>query len=464
MFFAKQVNNNIFIAFQDTSKQSKELYKSIKNQLPNLCKATYENIKEFLDKNELIDSNARRQRNYISHLKTYINIVNGKNSVILNIYVIPKDLDITLSDDDSINITKFEKLSFDIFRCYNKLINNKKQKLNLLDESYGNNFIDFELNFYIKKLNQLYDYLLNYKRSLKDKIIVSDKKIGIEIDELNQLEPNKLKIYQFVKVSHQNDLIIFISSLIEYLKNTRFELFKNNKDYKKLKKLVSKIDDFLTKISTTKHMKKELIKTNKLKNFFSKYQNSKEIQRNQQIYKIIKEIFYNQLENNAIVFQTIDMAKMFELFIEKQLKTIHNNNLYIGEEPHKFRGNDKDKLKELEKNKYLLSGEQLPQYPDFLIYDNGKYHILDAKYKTKEILYKDSDAFRQVLIYAKLFNKNKELKEIQKGLYYPKNIDIKLDNFRKLNLSDDRGIDKIEKEMITNTEFKTIEISLFNEQ
>jgi hypothetical protein len=438
MFFTKQIENNIFIAFSDTSKQSRELYKSIKKELPNLCKTTLENIKEFLDKNEIINSNAKRQRKYISHLKTYINVVDGKNSIILNIYVLPKDFDIALSQDDNINITQLEKLSFDIFRCYNQLINSKKVKLDTLNPSYGTNFIEFELNFYIKKLNQLYDYLLNYKRSLKDKIIVSDKKIGIEIDELNQLEPNKLNIYQFVKVSHQNDLIIFISSLIEYLKKNRFKLFKKYKEdeeYKKLKKIVSNIDNFLTKISSSKHIKKETINPKKLKNFFNKYQNSKEIQKNQQIYNIIKEIFNNQLDNNAVIFHTIDMARMFEKTIENKLDKKYTNNLYIGEEPHTFRGDNKDIINDLNVKKYLLSNKKLAQYPDFLIKDNDKFHIVDAKYKTKERLYEDSEAFRQVIVYAKLFNKNIDMSAINKILIVPRKLEIELDEYNSLELN-----------------------------
>lgn len=194
MFFAKQINNNIYVAFTDTSAQSRELLKSIRDKLPNLDKATIKSIENFLKQNEIIDNNARRQQDYISHLKTYIDIVHSDKCMVLHIYVIPKDFDITLSSDDDTNISRLQKLSFDIFKAHKQLTKPSEHDINITKQTSAESFIEMELEFYLSRLNTLYDFLLNYKRTIRDKIIVSDKKVGHEIDNLNILEPNPLKI------------------------------------------------------------------------------------------------------------------------------------------------------------------------------------------------------------------------------------------------------------------------------
>jgi len=445
MFFAEQIDNNIYIGFQDTSLESKELYKNIKNKLYKPSKTTLEKIKEFLEKNEAIDSNARRQKNYISHLKTYIDIVEDKQSLVLNIYVMPKDLDVVCEDfynknDLEDNIKKYEYLSFEVFRLYNELMESKKKNFNAFDAMKGKNFVDYEFDFYLNKLNELYNYLLNYKRTLKDKIIVSDKKVGIEIEDLTRLEANKLKIYQFVKVPHQNDLIIFIFSLIKYLKDKRLVAFEKHCEIKKLNKVIDKINDFLRKISTSKHIHTETIRQKTLNDFFTRYKNSKEIQKNLIIYQILEVIFSSQLKNSAFIFQTIDMAKMFEQVVENSLISEFGNEcLNIGDETKKcFTGPNKE---ELEKRKYLLDNKTLPQYPDFLVKENNTYHIVDAKYKTEAKLWKDSNAFRQIIVYAKLFNKGIAVSDTEKRLVFAKVKKVDLKSFTNLHLNVDYNQD-----------------------
>jgi hypothetical protein len=434
MFFAKQIDNNIYIVFQDTSIESKDLFQYIQKELPALGKKTFGKIKDFLEKNSVIDDNARRQKTYISHLKTYIDIVDEKTPLSLHIHVIPKDFEIIYQDTDENtekNIDFFQQFSFDVFKSYAQLTDENQKDFEIYKASKGRTFLEYEFDFYLKKLNTLYDYLLNYKRTLKDMIIVSDKKIGIEIDDLNRLESDKLKTYQFVKTSHQSDLIIFIFSLIEYLKDKRLFIFASHRENQKLLKTIAKIDNFLKKISSSKHIKKESINSKNLKSFFARYKNSKEIQKNQSIYQILEDIFYSQLEKDSFIFKTIDMTKMFEEVVKIRLKHTYGEEFVnIGDESKKtFIGNDKT---ELENRKYLLDQNTLPQYPDFIIKEDEIFHIVDAKYKTKNSLYKDSNAFRQVIVYAKLFNKRADQTTIMKLLIYAQKKRIDIDTYAGL--------------------------------
>ncbi len=469
MFFAKQINNNIYVAFTDTSAHSRELLKSIRDKLPHLDKATIKSIENFLKQNEIIDNNARRQQDYISHLKTYIDIVHSDKCMVLHIYVIPKDFDITLSSDDDTNISRLQKLSFDIFKAHKQLTKTSKHDINITQLTSAESFIEMELEFYLSRLNTLYDFLLNYKRTIRDKIIVSDKKVGHEIDNLNILEPNPLKIYQFVKLSYQKDLVVFVYSLISYLKNTIFVLFKECKNELELQKTTDKIYDFLSKISSTNAMNSQQIHKDNLKEFFTRYQNSKEIVKNPIIYEILKEIFHNQLKNNTITFQTINMAKMFEKVVQNKLNIKYKDRLYIGDEQaRKFTGNNIESAEILNYKKHLIlnheNGFEMPQYPDFIIRQDDLNHIIDAKYKTKDRLYNDSNAFRQIIIYAKLFNKSKDIQKVKKLLIYPATTKIDIDNFKQLKLSNsgitlDDGVKYIEN--VFNSSLNTTELKYF---
>jgi len=465
MFFAKQIDNNIYIVFQDTSIESKNLFRYIQKRLPALGKKTLGKIKDFLEKNSVIDDNARRQKTYISHLKTYIDIVDEKTPLSLHIHVIPKDFEIIYQDTDENtekNINFFQQFSFDIFKSYAQLIDENHKDFEIYKASKGKTFLEYEFDFYLKKLNTLYDYLLNYKRTLTDMIIVSDKKIGIEIDDLNRFESDKLKIYQFVKTSHQSDLIIFIFSLIEYLKDKRLFIFASHHENQKLLKTIAKIDNFLKKISTSKHIKKESINSKNLKSFFARYNNSKEIQKNQSIYQILEDIFYSQLEKDSFIFKTIDMTKMFEKIVELRLKQTYGEEFVnIGNEwKGTFIGKDKA---ELEARKYLLDEKALPQYPDFVIKQEEFFHIVDAKYKTEDSLNKDSNAFRQIIIYAKLFNKTIDQANIIKLLIYALKKRIDIDRYTDLEPNIERLPleEKTQKENIFDGTIKVKGISVF---
>ena len=125
---------------------------------------------------------------------------------------------------------------------------------------------------------------------------------------------------------------------------------------------------------------------------------------------------------------------MFEKIIEKNLRKTYGNNLNIGDEnSQKFIGQDSETLKGM---KYLLDGNNLPQYPDYVIRSEDIFHIVDAKYKIYDNLLKDSNAFRQILIYSKLFNKDKDITRVNKMLVYVNNYNVDIDNYKDISLND----------------------------
>lgn len=445
--------NTVCAVFQDLSIESRDLSKYISDRLQeeNLPVSIHKKIKDFFTDNKVVNENFHRQTNYINTLRTYIDVVSTKkhkNVYYLNLYVVPKDitLDYNKDEDTKSLIQKIDKMSLKIYQLYDALIGHKDIKLKSLKLSKGTTFLDLELSFYLKELDKLHDYLLNYKRSLTDKIICSDKEVGIMIDSLNELEKDPLKQYQFVKVAHQKDLIVFVYSLLDFLQKERIWYFQLHPLYKKLKASVSKINNYLLKISTSNHIKQETITFKNLQQFFNRYKNSKEIQRNKSIYSILESIFSNQLHEGAFISQSIDMTKMFEKVVENSLKNTYTDNLFIGKEPDEIDGTEpyKSHLNEinhlLEKpieHKHLVN-----QFPDFLVRnDSGIYHILDAKYKLEKDLYKDRTMFWQVLVYSKLFNQGVgDYNDIKKIIVFALHSEIDLEHIDNIAINSNQAI------------------------
>ncbi len=463
--YFEEKTNTVYAVFQDLSVESRDLSKYISDRLQeeNVPVSIHKRIKDFFTDNKVVNENFHRQTNYISTLKTYIDFITTnkyKNVYYLNLYVIPKDIQLKYNDSESKKslIRKVDKLSLNIYQLYNSLIGHKDIKLKSLKLAKGSTFLDLELSFYLKELNKLYDYLLNYKRSLKDKIICSDKEVGIMIDSLNELEKDPLKQYQFVKVAHQKDLIVFVYSLLNFLQKERIQYFKLHSLYKKLKVSISKINNYLLKISTSSHIKQEVITFKNLQKFFNRYQNFKEIQRNKSIYSILKSIFSNQLNEGAFISKSIDMTKMFEKVVENALINTYDKSLYIGDESKKRIIGEEAYSKHLNSINYLLENEDdnsmVKQYPDFLVRDNvGIYHILDAKYKLKKDLYKDRAMFWQVLVYSKLFNQSvAEQNNIKKIIVFAQHSEIDLDYI------DNIAIDSAEAIQIENCDWYDTEM------
>jgi len=450
-------NRNIYIAFSDLTKKIFEKIDKLK-----LDKSIKESIKDFIVKNSL-DDNLFRQKNYVNSLSTYIESIKNYN---LFIYIVPKEIELKNAKNDKKTIKQIEKLTIQVFKLYASLVESKNIKYTKLKEYKGDSFLELELLFYVQQLNLLYNHLLNYKKNHKNIIICSDKIVGLKIDSLTTLEDNPLKNYQFIKQSHQKELVIFLYSLIKFFKETRVDIFKNEDKYRLLKNSINKIVNFLQKISDTKVITKEKIKKESLKAFFSKNKNKKELQQNKFIFDIAQKIFLNQLNDGVFFTQKIDLTRMFEIVVQKRLEH-YGDKLYIGDESkHKILGKDSKNLNET--NHLLDYKYKIKQYPDFLIKDGDFYHILDAKYKLYKNLFKSRDIFWQILIYAKLFNKNKNLLNIAKIIIYTNKLqlDVKKDfllsiNFDAIQLKSTR-IETI-KEMVFDSNIKLLKIDIFKE-
>jgi len=454
MFLVHVEDNTIYVVFQDLTEESRDISAFISRELnchKNIPLSLHNRIKSFFNENTKLNSNLERQKDYVSTLKIYIDIATEKQSkkvYYLNLFVLPKEIKITKNYEkcqciSKENIEKIERLSLRIFQLYNTQIEKKDIEFKSLKEFKGKSFLELELSFYEKELYRLHDHLLNYNRSLKDKVICSDKTVGIPLMDLNQLEGNPLKRYQLVKVAHQNDLIVFIYSLIIFLYEQRINNFKDEKLYKKLKTITEKIYNSLKKIATSRNLKYQTIKPSELKQFFARYKNSPEIQKNRRIYEILENIFSNQLKDGVFLSKSIDMTKMFETIIEKRLSKQYGKRLFVGDESSKRIKGDELYGPKLNKINFILEGNKNKQYPDYLILSGGRYHVLDAKYKLESTLMKDSNAFRQILIYARLFNKEfttdlNNMKKIRKVILYAEKTVIDLDDFdvEKMNLDE----------------------------
>lgn len=462
MFLVHFEASTVYAVFQDLSKESRDISKYILEKLEdkNVPISLHKRIKDFFADNVQLGNNFKRQKDYISTLRAYIDSVDNethKNVYYLHLHIIPKDVNLIYnkSDSDKTIIEKVDELSLKIFTLYDSLESKKDTKLKTLKKIDGKTFLDLELSFYLQELNKLHDHLLTYKRSLKDKVICSDKEVGIMIDSLNNVEHNPLKQYQFVKVAHQRDLITFVYSLVIFLEKERIDYFTDNDLYKNLKNTISKINNYLLKISTSSHIKKEKITFASLQKFFNRYKNSKEIQKNKLIYNILESIFHNQLREGVFISKSIDMTKMFEKVVENALKKEHSNRLFVGNETKKIITGEDPYKKHLNNINHLLemgkaNKAKVKQYPDFLIRESfgepslnqSIYHIIDAKYKLGKKLLLDRTIFWQVLIYSKLFNKDIENQAlIKKIIIYAKESFINLNDISNIKINDTGVID-----------------------
>jgi len=447
MILTHQNNNHLYLVIQDFEDDIEAVYAAIKIFPDNTPKL----IKKILYKNFFSDA-LQRQKNYISSISTYINgIYEGDSQYFFHLYILPKDLHISINEEDTCEqkIEKFEQLSIKLFRLYSQL-NTEEKNIEIFKHYRGDSFLQLEANFYIDKLDKLYSYLLNYKAHHTNKVICSDKKIGTEIDELNRLEDNPLKNYQFIKIAYQKELIRFLYSILSFLKRFRMEVFKLTcaSEFNILYKKMNRINNLLLKISTHKDMVDDNIRKEQLSNYLKQNRNKIEIKKNRKIFTLIESIFYTQLSKDIQFFQSLDLPKIFEKIVEIKLIE-HIENLYIGTESGQkqitflHNGNRDNHLNNInflvkENNQRIKS-----QYPDFLIQDTiGTdiiYHIVDAKYKLKKHAVNEAD-IRQVLIYAMLFNKEysqvlENQKNIKKFIIYAHSSEIYLDNIENLQLN-----------------------------
>jgi len=465
MILTHQKDNHLYLVFQDFEDKIEDIYIKIKEFPP---KASNE-IKKILRDNFFSDT-LQRQRDYINSISTYIDdISDDGKQYFFHLYILPKDIKInhTITDKDKL-IEKIEKLSFKLFELYSQLDTNNRN-IKLFEQNKGQNFLQLEANFYINKLNKLYSYLLNYKAHSKNKVICSDRRIGIEIEELNRLESNPLKNYQFIKVTYQKELIKFVYTTISFLKESRIEIFKSKAEdeYQILIKLVNKINNLLLKISSPKSMIDEKVSKEKLPKYLQQYKNKKEIKDNRKIYKIIKSIFYTQLDNNVQFFISLNLPKIFEKLVERKLSNYHND-LFIGDESSKAIVTSQS-IKDISLNStnFLLNNapNKIKQYPDFLIKEKVEeqniYHIIDAKYKLEKNILNEQD-IRQILTYSILFNKKysqnlQNQKKIKKFIIYTKLSNIDLNNIENIYLNiENINIFKIKES------YKVYEDNLFN--
>ena len=436
-------DNHLYLVFQDFEDKIEDIYKAIK-QFP--YKASVE-IKKIVKENFFADT-LQRQRDYVNSISTYIDdISDDGKQYFFHLYILPKDINIehNITNKDEL-ISKIESLSFKLFQLYSQL-NIGKRNVQLFEQSKGKNFLQLESNFYINKLDKLYSYLLNYKAHSKNKVICSDKRIGIEIDELNRLESNPLKNYQFIKVAYQKELIRFVYTTISFLKKYRIEIFriKAKEEYSVLIKLINKINNLLLKISSHKSMVDENVSKETLVKYLLQYKNKKEIKDNVRIYETITSIFYTQLNNNVQFFMSMDLPKVFEELVERKLSN-YSNNLFIGDENSKAIVTSlKVKDESLNSVNFLLKSEtkKIKQYPDFLIKENRDeqeiYHVIDAKYKLEKNILNEQD-IRQILTYSILFNKEysaqlSNQKNIKKFIIYAKTSDIDLKKIENICLN-----------------------------
>lgn len=439
-------DNKLFLVFQDFEENIDSVYDEIKKFPPE----AFDSVKEILDKNFFDKGTLERQTHYVNSITSYIDAVTiDEKQYYFFLYIVPKDVDIDFNGvtDKEEQINFVERLLIKLFKLYSSYATDSKS-IEVLENFSGENFLQLEAEFYLRKLDKLYGTLLNYKLHYKNKIICSDKVIGEPITELNMLESNPLKTYQFIKAPYQKDLIKYVFSCIKFLEIYRLEIFKENEVmlYSELLKRINKINNLLLKISSTKKLQSEHITNKTLHTFFKKYKNNSEIKHNRKIYNLIKTIFFTELQNDIQLYISIDLTQIFEKILESKL--IHyGERLFIGDE--------KDTKKILRINRtpdinlnninFLLEKDDkqvVKQFPDFMIKENNIYNIVDAKYKFKENVLKRPDDIRQVLIYSLLFNKdyfelNHHLNDIKKIIIYVDKSNLNIQNIDDITINND---------------------------
>lgn len=469
MLLTHQKENHLYLVFQDFEDKIEDVYNAIKV----FPKTAPQIIKELLRDNFFQDT-LDRQTHYINSITTYIDDISDDNEqYFFHLYILPKDLDISLTGDKSTDelINKIEALSIKLFKLFSHELDFDNKDIELFKHNKGNSFLQLEANFYIQKLEKLYGYMLNYRANHKNTIICSDKIIGIQIDDLNILEENPLKNYQFIKTPYQKELIRFVYSTMKFLTDYRLQVFQSNckNEYSVLVKLINKINNQLLKIAPHKNIIDDKITKDSIAQYLIKYKNTKELLQNRQIYKIMESIFYTQLNKNVQFFASIDLTKIFEKVIEKRLDG-YDEALFVGDEPNNILSY-KRKVTDpyLNSINYLLEKnkkQEVKQFPDFLIKemlddDSEIYHIIDAKYKLKKNILNSSD-IRQILIYAILFNKKYSLslinqKDIKKIIIFADKSAVDLNDIDNLKLNTDAiNIDKDPKLSYADNVFDTL--------
>lgn len=467
MIISHANENKLYLVFQDFEDKIEDIYA----ELDKFPKNAASSIRKILDNNLFSRNILERQTNYIDSISTYIDDINYKDEVYyFYLFIIPKDIDIDFNGitDKEERIKKIEELLIKLFKLYSRYSSNQKV-IELFENFKGNSFLQLEAEFYLKKLNKIYGTLLNYKRNYKNQIICSDKIIGEEIFELNVIEENPLKNYQFIKAPFQKDLIKFICSSLKFLKKKRLDIFEKNAqdEYKEILKILNKINNLLIKISTHKNISSDNISKKTLDKFFKKYKNNIEIKKNKKVFNLVQSIFFTELKKDVQLFLSVDLTKVFERVLEKKL-SYYDEFLYIGNESEqKIVKSDGSKDQNINNINFLLEKGKtklINQYPDFMINEENCFHIIDAKYKFKESVLKKSDDIRQVLVYSLLFNKdmffakNEDMKKIKKIILYVQKSNVNMNNFNDLVINIERiDIDNLldsfsYKENLFNTE------------
>ena len=472
MIFTHIKKNHIYLVFQDFEDKINDIYIEV-DLLP---KKVSKLVKSILVLN-FFSNNLERQKNYINIFSTYINdITIDSERYYLHVYILPKDLILNFREGilPDEKIEQIEHLSIKLFNLYTKIYTTKRY-VELFENFNGSSFLQLESRFYINKLNTIYENLINYRINYKNKIVCSDKIIGIEIDELNIIEKNPLKIYQHIKSPFQFDLIKFIYSSICFLKEHRLQIFKDtcNVEYMKLLNIINKINNLLLKISTNKRIQKEKLTKETVYSFLKKNKNKNELKNNKRLFNNIESLFFSSLQSDVQLFISTDLSKVFEKLIEIKLSS-YDDNLYIGmEDKHVIKAYN-NKYSDLNNINYLLTKDNnrlISQYPDFLIKEKEFVHILDAKYKLKDKVLNSND-IRQMLTYSMLFNKKllqdisrfkkviKIILYVQKSNINMEKIDILFLNFEKINIFELSMIEEKYKESIFDTNISLVPIEL----
>lgn len=445
MIISYTKDNKLFLVFQDFEENIDRVYDEIKK----FPAKVFDSVKEILDKNFFDKGTLERQTHYVNSITSYIDAVTiDEKQYYFFLYIIPKDINIDFDGvtDKEKQIHLIERLLLKLFKLYSSYATNSKC-IEILENFSGENFLQLEAEFYLSKLNRLYGTLLNYKLHYKNKIICSDKVIGEPIAELNMIESNPLKTYQFINAPYQKDLIKYVFSCIKFLEIFRLEIFKENEIlYAELFKIINKINNLLLKISSTKKLQSEYITNKTLYTFLKRNKNNSEIKNNRKIYNLTKSMFFTELQNDVQLYISIDLTQIFEKILERKL--IHyGEKLFIGDEKDTkkiLRINGTPDI-DLNNINFLLekdNNQVIKQFPDFMIKENNIYNIVDAKYKFKENVLKRPDDIRQVLIYSLLFNKdyfelNHHLNNIKKIIIYVDKSNLNIQNIDDITINND---------------------------
>ncbi len=417
-------NKNIYIIFQDGQvAQNKDGYREtlktiIKNGIEDIVLAN--NVFNIIEKNSQIIQNNERYKSFNIGFSTYIKDLtdNNDNVYYLNVYIIPKEFNLIFNEkySDSNNVKWIEAFSMSLFSTYARNIEPRNKLFEIFKTIKGDSLIDLEAGSYINILKKISNLLSNFNRDRKTKTIVSDQIIGVLNHIENEKTGNPFRLSQKINTFSESEVVPFVYSLLLFFETQYLPLFKTRDSFSKLSKLIkgikNKLNNIEDKIKITKiNVKKD--RSIALNNFFKTFRNKDEIKSNPQIFKLMKELFFNSIESSNIFFKTINISKFLEnrLTEELSIKYTKKQN-WIGCENKKDCYNIENKSDTLKKVFFSSKRKDRQCLPDNLIGDHDYIHsIYDAKYYTLENLTKNTELFLKMYGYQKAFsdflNKNK---------------------------------------------------------